>query len=40
MVLPRETNYPENISSSVLAFEEEVTDRPVKTVLIEAQKPQ
>ena len=40
VVLPRETNYPENISSSVLAFEEEVTDRPVKTVLIEAQKPQ
>ncbi len=39
IVMPRETSYPENISGTVLALEEEVTDRLVRTVLVEAKKP-
>jgi hypothetical protein len=39
VVMPRETNYPEKISDEVLAFEEEVTNKLVMTVLIEAKKP-
>lgn len=39
IVLPGETNYPQSISQSVLELEEVVTDKLVKTLLIEAKKP-
>ena len=39
VVSPRETNHPQHISENVLASEEEVTEKPVRTVLIEATKP-
>jgi hypothetical protein len=39
IVMPRETNHPENIAEKVLSLEEEVTDKLVRTVLIEAIKP-
>ena len=39
VVRPRETNYPQNIGENLLALEEEVTEKPIRTVLIEATKP-
>lgn len=39
IVMSRETNYPENISDAVLALEEEVAGKLVRTVLVEAKNP-